>query len=228
MNFKSFNNRTIKRRLAYVLMPIFFAIIGIGVTLAVVLPIYNDFSNIVGMITSDSAPDFNDELSSIFEGASPVVDTVDNADVVIPDFNCQYGKLTCKALDINAPLYYGDSDLALKYGVGQFAGSYMPGFGGVILVAGHNTTFFYNFRNVQVGNVFTISTNYGKFKYKCYKIEPHEFNDMKAVNYRQNREELIMYTCYPFRKMAGVKTQRLFVYCEKISGPRVVGVYDEY
>lgn len=208
-------------------MPIFFAIIGLGVAFALIYPIYQNFSNLVGMITSADAPSFNDELSSIYDGNSPIVKTIKNEDVVMPDYNCKYGELSCASLDIDAPLYYGDSDIAMRYGVGQFAGSYLPGYGGVIVVAGHNTTFFYNFRNVKVGDVFTIKTNYGKFKYKCYKIEPHEYDDLSAIDYLQEKEELIMYTCYPFKKMAGVKTQRLFVYCEKISGPTVVEVYDE-
>ena len=222
-----FQNRNFKRRLAYILMPIFFAVIGLGTMAAVVWPLYSNFSNVVGMITADDAPSFNNDLTSIYNGDGVFAKTVDNKDIEFPDYNCQYGKLICDRLGIDAPLYYGDSDVSLRYGVGQYAGSYLPGYGGVIVVAGHDTTFFYNFRDVKVGDEFTIKTNYGIFKYRCYKIKPHEFDDLSAVNYLQKKEELVMYTCYPFKKMAGIKTQRLFVYCQKVSGPTVVGVYDE-
>jgi sortase A len=224
MRVNSAQSRKIKRRLAYIIVPIFFAFLGLLILLLALRPLYLDAQNYLGFVLADSAPDFNGELTSIYKGTSVNKKTISNSKINLPDYNEQYADLSCDSLGINAPVYWGDSDLVLRYGVGTFAGSSLPGYGSAVLIAGHNTTFFKPLKRVQVGQIFKIRTNYGNYEYEVKRIEKHEYNDISAVDFNIKKEQLILYTCYPFNRMAGVKTQRLFVYCDKKSGPVITGV----
>lgn len=55
-----------------------------------------------------------------------------------PEYGTKYGKIKIPSLNIELPLYYGDSLSVIKYGVGQSSGSYFPGEGGTVLCVGHN------------------------------------------------------------------------------------------
>lgn len=55
-----------------------------------------------------------------------------------PEYGTKYGTIKIPSLNINLPLYYGDSLSVIKYGVGQSSGSYFPGEGGTVLCVGHN------------------------------------------------------------------------------------------
>ena len=46
--------------------------------------------------------------------------------------------------------------------------------------------------------------------------------DTQAYDLLQNKEQLILFTCYPVEGL-GEKEDRFFVYADKISGPTVVG-----
>ncbi|MDF2568387.1 MAG: hypothetical protein K0R90_1843, partial [Oscillospiraceae bacterium] len=43
----------------------------------------------------------------------------------------------------------------------------------------------------------------------------------KAYDLSQKKEQLILYTCYPFNTL-GLTSKRFFVYADKISGPQIV------
>lgn len=55
-----------------------------------------------------------------------------------PEYGTKYGTIKIPSLNIDLPLYYGDSLSVIKYGVGQSSGSYFPGEGGTVLCVGHN------------------------------------------------------------------------------------------
>lgn len=140
-----------------------------------------------------------------------------------PNVGEQYGMFEIERLGISAPLYYGDSTVPLYYGVGQYTGSYMPGFGEWTLIAGHNNTYFHTIGDLVEGDIVRISTHYGVYEYKVtYTVlakDSSEYRDAYAHN--TDKEEIIFYTCYPFN-MLGLTPQRFFVHAEKISGPRIV------
>ena len=60
------------------------------------------------------------------------------------------------------------------------------------------------------------------YQYQVSRTDVKDHNDSTAYDLLQEKEELVMYTCYPFETMVGTKTDRFFVYCEKISGPTVI------
>ena len=135
-----------------------------------------------------------------------------------PAVGSKYGLISCKAIGLEAPLYYGDSEDILEKGAGQYSLSGMPGQGRSILIGGHDMTFFAPLEKIERNQVIEIKTSYGLYKYKVKETKVIEMTDSDL--YRQEEKEtLILYTCYPFGLLLGDRNQRFVVYCDKISGP---------
>ncbi len=167
-----------------------------------------------------------EELGSILEEEkedTPVVtqQKIDISDIVIPDYETVYAKLRIDNLDLSCDLYFGDSYKALKKGAAQYAGSFLPGFGKPLLITGHNHMHFEPLKDISLKDVVTITTNYGEFKYEVKDLAVKKANDSTAYNLEQDKEQLILYTCYPFNKI-GITDERFFIYADKISGPDVI------
>lgn len=133
----------------------------------------------------------------------------------------RYGKITCERIDMEAPLFMGDGFMILRQGVGQFAGSFIPGYGKPILLAGHSMTFFAPLEDIEKGDIVTITTSYGVYKYKVTGSKITGASGSGAYDLKQDKEQLIMYTCYPFTLLSGSRRQRYFVYADLISGPKL-------
>ena len=207
--------------MAYVYMPLFFTIIGYGIVYVAALPILDVISSYGNLIISSNTPNFdNNQLTSIFEAPVNKEDraTIPASEVTMPTEGTLYAQITCISAGLDAPVYFGDTNTILKNGVGQYTGSSIPGFGLPILLAAHNTTYFLPLQNVQVGDIVTITTSYGIYKYKITATKIVSKNATSAYDLAQKKEQLIMYTCYPFN-MLGTLANRYFVYGDKISGP---------
>jgi len=207
--------------MAYVYMPLFFTIIGYGIVYVAALPILDVISSYGSLIISSDTPNFdNDQLKSIFEAPVNKEDraTIPASEVTMPTAGTLYAHISCTKAGLDAPIYFDDSDAILKNGVGQYTGSSIPGFGLPILLAGHNTTYFLPLQNIEVGDIITITTNYGIYKYQITATKIVSKNLASAYNLAQKKEQLIMYTCYPFN-MLGTLANRYFVYGDKLSGP---------
>ena len=61
-----------------------------------------------------------------------------------PEYGTQYATIEIPRIDVNLPVYYGDTLQILKNGVGHSSGSYFPGEGGSIIYMGHNSKKGYN------------------------------------------------------------------------------------
>lgn len=137
-----------------------------------------------------------------------------------PQFGSRYGTITCKACNLEAPLYYGDDDEILEKGAGQYSLSGMPGQGKTILVAGHDMTFFKQLQDIEKNHIIEVKTFYGMYKYKVTDTKILKADD-PTIYQPAEEEELILYTCYPFGLLLGDRDQRYLVYCQKIWGPSV-------
>ena len=79
-----------------------------------------------------------------------------------PEYGTQYATIEIPKIDVNLPVYFGDTLEILKKGVGHSSGSYFPGEGGSIVYMGHNSkNVFRRFSELQIGNEITVKTNYG-------------------------------------------------------------------
>lgn len=214
-----------KRLMAYVYMPLIFAVIGYFVIYMMLLPFQEIGLALGNMIFSENVPMFQSELDSIFQEPDIVapMDTVPISQVVIPEYETHYAEITSNRIGLSAQLYFGDSNEVLRYGVGQYMGSFLPGFGGTILLAAHNTTYFLPLKDIQVDDVIQITTNYGVYQYQVTEMKVLKDDDPSAFDLSQReQEQLVAYTCYPFEQIGAVTQERFFVYADKVSGPDVI------
>lgn len=132
-----------------------------------------------------------------------------------PEYGTSYATISIPKININLPVYYGDTMEILKKGVGHSSGSYFPGEGGSIVYMGHNSKkVFRNFSKIEKGDLINIKTDYGDFSYKVYDTKIVNETDIDALPIKDNKEILMIYTCYPFNNI-GYATQRYVVYAEK-------------
>lgn len=150
------------------------------------------------------------------ELAAPVLNNEENRIQNYPEYGTQYATIEIPKIDINLPVYYGDTLEVLKKGVGHSSGSYFPGEGGSIIYMGHNSKdVFRRFSELQVGNKIAIKTSYGEFNYQIYDMQIVEEHQTDKLPIQKTQEKLMIYTCYPFHNI-GYATQRYVVYANLI------------
>lgn len=141
---------------------------------------------------------------------------VDSQNKIInyPEYGTKYASIEIPKIDVNLPVYFGDTLEILKNGVGHSSGSYFPGEGGSIIYMGHNSKkMFRRFSELQIGNEIIVKTNYGEFKYKIYDMQLIKETEIDKLPIQKDKEILMIYTCYPFNNI-GYATQRYVVYAE--------------
>ncbi len=230
----------IKKLMAYIYMPLIFTILGYSFAYIALSPVLEMLQAVGSMVIAQEVPDFNSDLKSIYNPSGSTDSSTTQGDsldpsgldknivsmdtIEFPDYETHFANLVCERIGLDAPIYWGDSTAILKAGAGQFMGSFMPGFNRSMLVSGHNTTYFKPLKDIATGDVIIYDTNYGRFEYEVAEVKVMDENE--AANIRNEmlsykEEKLILYTCYPFETLVGRKTDRLFVFANKISGPTV-------
>lgn len=207
---------------SFIILPIIFSL-GIYLVFYFALsPVISTFTSIGGLVFSDVETDYSTEYKNIFV---PVTEEKNDESVKLgsfeyPMYGNLFGELIIEDCDIDTKLFFGDGEVALRNGVGIYNGSFIPGYGKTMLVAGHNNTYFNGLKNAKEGQIVKIRTSYGNYEYKINKMEVKEFNDKSAYDLDADYENLIMYTCYPFDEL-GLTNFRYFVYAEYVSGPKI-------
>ena len=144
-----------------------------------------------------------------------VEETILNEENVIenyPEYGTQYATIEIPAIDVDLPVYFGDTLEILKKGVGHSSGSYFPGEGGSIIYMGHNSkSVFRRFSELQIGDEIIVTTSYGEYKYEIYDTALIEETELDKLPIQKDEEILMVYTCYPFNNI-GYTTQRYVVY----------------
>ena len=131
-----------------------------------------------------------------------------------PEYGTQYATIQIPSINVDVPVYFGDTLEILKKGVGHSSGSYFPGEGGSIVYMGHNSKkVFRRFSELQIGNEIIVKTNYGEYKYKIYDMQLIKETDIDKLPIQKEKEILMIYTCYPFNNI-GYATQRYVIYAE--------------
>lgn len=135
-----------------------------------------------------------------------------------PDYGEKFANLIIPAIELNLPLFHGDSLEIMRHAVGHYAGSYFPGENATILLAAHNTAgYFQKLDKLKVGDEITIKATYGTFTYKVDSYKVVSEKDKEAFPFQKEKELLIMYTCWPInRSVVGRKTERYVVYAYKV------------
>ena len=142
------------------------------------------------------------------------IDTEKNTIKNYPTYGTQYATIQIDKIDVNLPVYFGDTLEILKKGVGHSSGSYFPGEGGSIIYMGHNSKkMFRRFSELQKGNEIKVTTSDGEYTYKIYDMKLIKETELDQLPIQRDKEILMVYTCYPFNNV-GYATQRYVVYAE--------------
>lgn len=218
----------VKKIMAYCCLPLFFLIIGYMILFLLVQPYIRPISSIYTMFSQNQTPDFSKEIKNLYDDSEklPTDGEIDASTIHKVKIKEQYGKISIPAVSIDVPLLYGATDECLYVGAGQRVQSVMPGYGKPTMIGGHTIPYFKNLGNISEGDEITIRTFYGIFTYRVTHSRVIQADDASAYDLTQNNEQLILFTCYPLDGI-GEKEQRLLVYADKVSGPRVVGDNNE-
>ena len=100
------------------------------------------------------------KVEKTFEQKPTQIDTSENRLQNYPEYGTKYATIEIPKIDVNLPVYYGDTLEILKKGVGHSSGSYFPGEGGSIIYMGHNSkNVFRRFSELQIGNEIKFTTD---------------------------------------------------------------------
>lgn len=150
------------------------------------------------------------------ETTPPVLNTEKKQIENHPEYGTQYATIEIPKIDVNLPVYFGDTLEVLKKGVGHSSGSYFPGEGGSIIYMGHNSkNVFRRFSELQIGDQIKIKATYGDFTYQIYDMQIIEEHETEKMPIQQDEEKLMVYTCYPFNNI-GYATHRYVVYANPV------------
>lgn len=209
-------------------MPVVFCAVGYLILWLALQPVWGLIVSTAGLLVSDSAPNFDSTLSQTYDPNAKKAegDVIDARTFEFPLSGEQYGHLSCERIGLDAPVYWYDDDEILNFGAGQSLNSLLPGYGTGIVLSGHNNTFFAPLEHIQEGDVVSFKTNYCDYEYTVNRVEVMDEKVLEGVIHEYcgpdvNREQLIMYTCYPFYAIAGRKTDRLVVFADRTAGKDV-------
>jgi sortase A len=120
------------------------------------------------------------------------------------------GIISIPKIELNVALSEGIDANTLKYAVGHFIGTPMPGDKGNFCVAGHRSyaynEYFNRLDELGIGDKITVTTVGGEFTYEVYESKVVKPEETSVLNNTEN-SEITLVTCTPIR----VATHRLIV-----------------
>ncbi len=201
----------IKKFATKVAISVFFTAIFIFVTYVAFDKKINKYASFINMVAiKDSKKEEENKVTSL--------DVISKRLINYPDYGSKYGTLKIPEINMELPVYHGDSLKIMRYGVGHYSGSYFPGEGGSVILAAHNDVgYFHEIDRLVKGSKITFETTYGTFEYVVDSYKVVKETDLEAFPIQNEKEMLIMYTCYPIRYgVVGRRTQRYVVYAYKV------------
>lgn len=196
---------TIKATIIQLIVALIITVIILGSGFLLFGAIIEENISLVNKVSIDIS-DEKEEIKTVIDETNKITN--------YPEYGTKYATIKIPKIDVNLPVYYGDTLGILKKGVGHSSGSYFPGEGGSIIFMGHNSkNVFRRFSELQKGNEIKISTTYGEYNYKIYDMQLINETEVDKLPVQKEKEILMVYTCYPFNNI-GHATQRYVVYAE--------------
>ena len=231
------NKSRVLKLLAYFFMPVIFSVIGY-IFLYIGLKPYWEMARDAVVLLGGEAPIDEVDVSAVREPLYDPNAAVNNPvplyedkkksepyirieNIDFPLSGSHYAQLICDEIGLDVPVYWNDSAEILRCGIGQYLGSFLPGFGRMIVLSGHNNSFFLPLKDIKVDDVVKIYTNYCNYQYQIYEVKVLDEKELRKYildNLLNEEEILVMYTCWPFEFSAGRKTDRLTVFGKRIKG----------
>jgi sortase A len=109
------------------------------------------------------------------------------------------GRLDVGRLGLDMVVVQGTDPEPLRKGPGHYVGSYLPGQGELVYIAGHRTTYLAPFAHIdrlEAGDRILFELPYGTFLYRVtgHRVVPAD--DLDVLRSR-HREQLILQACHP-------------------------------
>ncbi|MDR2569102.1 MAG: class D sortase [Oscillospiraceae bacterium] len=238
--------RRIWRLAALVFIPILFTILTAVVMYTALEPIIGHYAGTVLLFVNNYSSNYEAETANLLEIrlAEPNEDPVNwvsiddhsnpeilrstdsesgfikRSEITVPHFGDLYAHITISGTTVDAPVFWGDSEIELNRGVGTYIGGWLPGFGRTVMMAAHRATDFRDLGSVEIGSVITVQTHYETYTYEVTEIAVFHMNDDNAYDFLVDEENIILYTCYPF-DFVGAARERFFVYGKPLTGTPV-------
>lgn len=120
------------------------------------------------------------------------------------------GIISIPKIDLTVALSEGVGADILKYAVGHFAGTPMPGVKGNFCVAGHRSysynQYFNRLDELKIGDKIKVTTMVGEFEYTVYESKVVQPEEISVLDNTED-SEITLVTCTPIR----VATHRLII-----------------
>ena len=114
-----------------------------------------------------------------------------------PSYKAKYALLTIPRLSIEENVVYGDDNEILNSFIGHDTTSYLPGEGKTIIYSVHNYK-VKNLESIKNNDKIIVKTDYASFTYQVEKTKIMNTNEYNKIVLKDNKEKLVLYTCYPF------------------------------
>lgn len=134
----------------------------------------------------------------------------DSGEVVIPAFGSQCAIISCEAIDMYVPVYWGSGEELLEKGAVQSPASAVAGGDGNSVVSAHVNTFFNNLNKIKVGDTVVMHTDYGRFTYEVTKLIEFDDSDERYIR-NTDDDRLTLYTCE--MELLGSSSARIGAIC---------------
>jgi sortase A len=126
------------------------------------------------------------------------------------------GRIEIARLGLSVMVAEGDDGKILRRAAGHVPGTALPGQPGNVGITGHRDTFFRPLRNIQMGDVITLTTLQGAYRYRVVSTKIVSPNDVSVLD-STGGEILTLVTCHPFY-FVGAAPNRFIVRAERVRG----------
>ena len=128
-----------------------------------------------------------------------------------PDTGETVGLLAIPKINAELAIVEGTDPDDLEKGVGHYKGAYFPGDQGQIVLSGHRDTVFRKLGELKIGDSLKMEMPYGSYTYEIIGTKIVKSDDTSIITLQQDKEELILTTCYPF-SYVGNAPKRYIIY----------------
>lgn len=165
----------------------------------------NSMKNHMNLVNSRS--DFASIKKSELEEATKRLKDSTNIPI---DMKNIIGILSIPKIDLNVTMAQGIDNETLKYSVGHFEESAMPGEVGNCCLVGHRSytygEYFNRLDEIEVGDTLLVKTDNNIYTYKVNEIKIVEPEEVSVLD-QHDKKEITLITCTPIR----IATHRLIV-----------------
>ena len=119
------------------------------------------------------------------------------------------GRLEIPRIGVSVMVVEGTGGQELARAAGHIRGTSLPGEPGNVGIAAHRDTFFRPLAGIHTGDVITMATLQGTYRYRVSATQVVMPEDVSVLSWTE-RDSLTLITCYPFH-YAGAAPRRFIV-----------------